>query len=343
VFTASSATGLAYMFELLCWAAGNRLPIVMNVATRALGAPWSVWTDHQDAFSVRDTGWLQMFCEDNQEIYDTTLMAYKIAEDPRVYLPVFVNYDGYILSHTVMPVQIEAQGDVQAFLPKLRHHINLADFSNVKGVSPVTTPNPIIRPEGAAPGYMEFRFAMQKAAENAIPIIQAVAQEFEAKFGRAYGNGLYKTYQADDADYLFMAVGSVASELRGVVDVMRAQGTKIGLLSLKLFRPFPRKALVEAMAGKKAVIVFDRDVGYGHEGVLCYELKAALYGSASAPQVKGFIVGLGGRDVFPEDLQTAAQRTLDTLDQFGWQEETEFLGLKLEQLGLAQDQEARQQ
>ena len=194
VFTASSANGLEYMYEMLSWAAGSRLPLVMCIATRAIGAPWSVWTDHQDAFSVRDVGFLNMFCENNQEIYDTILMAYRIAEDKRVFLPVFVSYDGYILSHTMMPVQTEDPEKVSKFLPPLEHHINLAKLTDPnipwKGVNPVTTPNIISRLEGKAPGYYEYRYSMQKASEYAIEVIEEVAEEFKKQFGRSYGNGI---------------------------------------------------------------------------------------------------------------------------------------------------------
>ncbi|MBY8986922.1 MAG: pyruvate ferredoxin oxidoreductase, partial [Candidatus Lokiarchaeota archaeon] len=138
VGTATSSHGLMLMYEMLPWASGNRLPIIINLATRATGAPWSVWTDHQDFITIRDVGWIQMFCMDNQEIYDTNIQAFKIAEDSRVFLPTVVAYDGYILSHTMMPVVIEKQDDIDNFLPPLKHHINLSDISVVKGIDPVT-------------------------------------------------------------------------------------------------------------------------------------------------------------------------------------------------------------
>ncbi|MHA2400523.1 MAG: hypothetical protein ACXADU_16745 [Promethearchaeota archaeon] len=161
VGTATSAHGLELMYEMLPWAAGNRLPIVLNLATRSLGAPWSVWTDHQDFVTIRDVGWIQLFCENNQEIYDTNLQAFKIAEDSRSFLPVVCAYDGYILSHTAMPVKLEPQESIDNFLPPLKHHINLGDISTVKGIDPVTTPNVVKREEGTAPGYYEYRYALQ--------------------------------------------------------------------------------------------------------------------------------------------------------------------------------------
>jgi pyruvate/2-oxoacid:ferredoxin oxidoreductase alpha subunit len=334
VFTATSANGLAYMFELLCWAAGSRLPVVVCVAMRALGAPWSVWTDHQDVFSCRDTGFLYLFCETNQEIYDTVIMAYRIAEDSRVYLPMFVNYDGYIVSHTIMPVEVEDSAKIQEFLPPLKHHINIADLSNPKGVNPVTTPNPIPRgAEGIAPGYMEFRFSMQKAAEYSLEVIEQVAADFKKKFGRSYGNGIYKSYLADDAEILLFGVSSIASESRGVVDQLRKEGIKAGLISLKVFRPFPVKYLREAFKACKYVAVFDREVGYGYEGILAYELKAALYGSSNQPFIKGFILGLGGRDVTPDQIYNGVKLTINMAQSGSTEFRTDFLGLKLEDLG----------
>lgn len=332
VGTATSSHGLELMYELLPWAAGNRLPIVINLATRALGAPWSVWTDHQDFITVRDVGWIQLFCEDNQEIYDTNIQAFKIAEDPRVFIPAIVAYDGYILSHTLMPMKLENQKDIDEFLPPLKHHINLSDISQVKGIDPVTTPHVIKRAEGTAPGYYEYRYALQKALENSIEIIINVHDEYAEKFGRAYGNGLFKTFKTKDADMIIFAMGSVASQARVAIKKLREKGLKIGLLSLKLFRPFPAKYLREYFKDFKNIIVFDRDIGYGFEGVLSYELKAALYGLKNSPFIKGFIVGLGGRDVTNEHIINGVYKGLEASKKGEITHDTEFLGLKLEEL-----------
>ncbi|MHA1489102.1 MAG: pyruvate ferredoxin oxidoreductase [Promethearchaeota archaeon] len=332
VGTATSSHGLELMYELLPWAAGNRLPIIINIATRALGAPWSVWTDHQDFITVRDIGWIQMFCEDNQEIYDTNIQAFKIAEDPRVFIPAIVAYDGYILSHTLMPMKLENQKDIDEFLPPLKHHINLSDISQVKGIDPVTTPHVIKRAEGTAPGYYEYRYALQKALENSIEIIKNVHDKYAEKFGRAYGNGLFKTFKTKEADTIIFAMGSVASQARVAIKKLRVEGLKIGLLSLKLFRPFPAKHLREYLKDFKNIIVFDRDIGYGYEGVLSYELKAALFGLKNSPFIKGFIVGLGGRDVTNEHITNGVYKCLEASKKGEITHETEFLGLELEEL-----------
>ncbi|MHA1472443.1 MAG: pyruvate ferredoxin oxidoreductase, partial [Promethearchaeota archaeon] len=334
VGTATSSHGLMYMYELLPWASGNRLPIVINLATRATGAPWSVWTDHQDFITVRDVGWIQMFCMDNQEIYDTNIQAFKIAEDPRVFLPSIVAYDGYILSHTMMPVSLEKQSEIDKFLPPLNHHINLSDLSVVKGIDPVTTPHIIDRGnEGTAPGYFEYRYAMQKALENSIEIIMAVHDEFSEKFGRSYGNGIYKTYLTEDADILIFAMGSVASQARNAIGQFRKDGLKVGLVSLKLFRPFPVSHLRELFEETKLVAVFDRDIGYGYEGVLSYELKAALYGLKKSPFIKGFIVGLGGRDVTDQHIIQGVNRAINESEKGILSHKTDFIGLQLDDLG----------
>ncbi len=334
VGTATSSHGLMYMYELLPWAAGNRLPIIINLATRATGAPWSVWTDHQDFITMRDVGWIQMFCMDNQEIYDTNIQAFRIAEDPRVFLPTVVAYDGYILSHTMMPVILEKQEDIDDFLPPLKHHINLSDMSQVKGIDPVTTPHLINRgEEGIAPGYFEYRYAMQKALENSIDIIVEVHDKFAAKFGRSYGNGIYKTHLTEDADTIIFAMGSVASQARNVIKKLRKDGLKVGLVSLKLFRPFPVSYLREFFKNKKQIVVFDRDIGYGYEGVLSYELKAALYGLKNSPFIKGFIVGLGGRDITDQHIIKGVYKAIEESEIGIISHETDFIGLRLEELG----------
>jgi len=333
VGTATASHGLMLMYEMLPWAAGNRLPIIINLATRSLGAPWSVWTDHSDFITIRDVGWIQLMCETNQEIYDTNIQAFKIAEDKRVFVPTIVGYDGYILSHTMMPVILEDQDKIDEFLPPLIHHINLSDISQVKGIDPVTTPHLRDRGvEGTAPGYYEYRYALQKALENSIDIIKEVHDEFAAKFGRSYGNGLFKAIETDDTDTIIFAMGSVASQARVAIKKLRKKGMKIGLVSLKTFRPYPAKELREFFKDKRTIIVFDREIGYGYEGVLSYELKSALYGLKNQPFVKGFIVGLGGRDVKTEHIVEGVNKALEQEKVGKISLSTEFLGLRLGEL-----------
>jgi pyruvate/2-oxoacid:ferredoxin oxidoreductase alpha subunit len=333
VGTATASHGLLLMYEMLPWAAGNRLPIVINLATRSLGAPWSVWTDHSDFITVRDVGWIQLMCETNQEIYDTNIQAFKIAEDQRVFIPTIVGYDGYILSHTMMPVMLENQEDIDVFLPPLKHHINLSDLSKVKGIDPVTTPHVRDRgQEGTVPGYYEYRYALQKALENSLDIIMEVHDDFATKFGRSYGNGIYKAIQTEDADIIIYAMGSVASQARVAIKKLRQNGMKVGLVSLKTFRPYPAEILKEFFKDKQTIVVFDRDIGYGYEGVLSYELKSALYGLKTSPYVKGFIVGLGGRDVTTYHIIEGVQKAIEQEKTGEISHNTEFLGLRLDEL-----------
>jgi pyruvate/2-oxoacid:ferredoxin oxidoreductase alpha subunit len=230
------------------------------------------------------------------------------------------------------PVKIEQDEDIAEFIPPLKHHINLTDFDDVKGVSPVTVADIIVRPEGVAPGYMEFRYSLQKALESSIEVIKEVNEEFGKKFGRKYGNGVLRKYRTEDAEILAFGMGSISCELRGVVDALREENIPIGLISLKLFRPFPRLDIIEAIGSAKTIVVFDRDIGYGVEGVLSYELKSTLYNSGKSPYVKGYIIGLGGRDVHPEDLELGIRKTMEESKTRPYQSETEFIGTKIKEI-----------
>lgn len=323
VFTATSSHGLSYMHEQLAWAAGTRLPIVMCIVTRAIGAPWSVWTDHQDAISERDTGWMQIFCEDNQEIYDTVLEAYKIAEDERVYLPVAVCYDGYILSHTVMPVELLAQEEVDKFLPAFKSHLMLAKtIDDPVGVNPVTVPEP----REGFPAYMELRHRMQKALEGAIAVMESVEKDFSTISGRYHG-GAVRGYRLDDADVAIVGMGSCSSQAKTAIDGLRAAGIKAGVLTVRLFRPFPKQRIRDALRGKKVVVVFDRDVAYGLEGALCAETKVAFYNDPDRPYIHGFIVGLGGRDFTTEHVIQGTKMAIERSKNQEIHDETTWLGM----------------
>jgi pyruvate/2-oxoacid:ferredoxin oxidoreductase alpha subunit len=325
VFTATSSHGLLYMHEQLAWAAGTRLPIVMCIVTRAIGAPWSVWTDHQDAVSQRDTGWMQIFCEDNQEIYDTVLEAYRIAEDERVYLPVAVCYDGYILSHTVMPVELLAQDEIDGFVPPFKSHLMLATTMNDPvGVNPVTVSDP----REGFPAYMELRHRMQKAHEGAVAVMEEVEAEFVKVSGRDHG-GAVRGYMLDDADVVIVGMGSCASQAKCAIDALRAEGINAGVLAVRLFRPFPKQRVREAIerAKAKTVVVFDRDVAYGLEGALSAETKVALYPLAEKPYVSGFIVGLGGRDFTTAHVIQGTRIAVERQAAGETHDETTWLGL----------------
>ncbi len=311
-FTATSAHGLAYMHEMLHWVAGTRLPVVLACVNRAIGAPWNVLNDQQDSISQRDTGWIQMYARNNQEILDSVIQAYKIAE--QCYLPVMVCYDGYILSHTEMPVEVPSQDAVDRYLPPYRPHTVL-DPGNPKNYNLVTLANPRANAEGVlCHGYMEIRYLLQEALQKSRETISAVGQEFGELFGRSYARLLWE-HRMQDAEIAIVAMGSLALEAVVAADALREQGTKAGVLGLRVFRPFPGRDIAEALRRCRLAVVFDKNISYGNEGATCNEIKAALYGSGASTAVRNFIVGLGGRDVKARDLADAVNRALSSLDK----------------------------
>ncbi len=326
VFTATSANGLAYMCEQIHWVAGSRLPVVMGCVNRALAAPWNVLNDQQDSMSMRDAGWVQIFCRNNQEILDTFIQAYKIAET--AHLPVMVCYDGYILSHTVMPVAVPTQEAVDAFLPPYQPHTVL-DPAHPRNINPVTLADPRPNADGAlCHGYMELRHLHHAALRDALDTIVAVDNAFGQAFGRSWG-GLYWDYRREDAEVLLMAAGSLASEATAAVDALRESGVKAGVLGLRSYRPFPDEAVAEAVAGVDMVVVFDKSLSYGYEGPICCDLKAALHGRDAVPAVHGYIAGLGGRDVKARELVAAVRESLMWMDAGNGRKPTGWVNLQL--------------
>jgi len=311
-FTATSAHGLAYMHEMLHWVAGTRLPVVLACVNRAIGAPWNVLNDQQDSISQRDTGWIQMYARNNQEILDSVIQAYKIAE--KTYLPVMVCYDGYILSHTEMPVEVPSQEDVDKYLPPYKPH-TLLDPGNPKNYNLVTLADPRKNAQGIlCHGYMEIRYLLQEALQESRGAISAAGQEFGELFGRSYASLLWE-HRIEDADIAIVTMGSLAMEAVLAADALRSQGTRAGVLGLRIFRPFPGRDIAEALRRCRLAVVFDKNVSYGNEGATGNEIKAALYGSGASPSVSNFIVGLGGRDVKARDLVDAVNRALSSLDK----------------------------
>jgi len=309
-FTATSAHGLAYMHEMLHWAAGARLPVVLACVNRAIGAPWNVLNDQQDSISQRDTGWIQIYARNNQEILDSIIQAYKIAES--VYVPVMVCFDGYVLSHTEMPVNVPSQEDVDRFLPPYKPHTVL-DPANPKNYNLVTLADPRANAEGIlCHGYMELRYLLQEALQNSTETIIKVGQEFGESFGRNYANMFWKD-NLDDADIVIVAMGSLAMEAKVTVGMLREDGLKVGVLGLRVFRPFPKAALVKALEKARLIVVFDKNISYGSEGATCSEIKSALYGSQIKAAVRNFIVGLGGRDIKARELADAVKKSLPSL------------------------------
>jgi pyruvate ferredoxin oxidoreductase alpha subunit len=306
-FTATSSHGLAYMHEMLHWAAGARLPVVLACVNRAIGAPWNVLNDQQDSISQRDTGWIQIYARNNQEILDSIIQAYKIAES--VYVPVMVCYDGYVLSHTEMPVDVPSQEIVDRFLPRYKPH-TILDPANPKNYNLVTLANPRINAEGVlCHGYMELRYLLQEALQNCRGTIIKVGQEFGDLFDRSYANMFWEN-RLDDADVVIVAMGSLAMEAILAADMLREGGHKVGVLGLRVFRPFPKADVAKALQKSRLVVIFDKNISYGLEGATCSEIKSALYGSPARAVIRNFIVGLGGRDVKAREMADAVSKSL---------------------------------
>jgi len=325
-FTATSANGLLYMHEQVQWAAGARLPIVMCVVNRAVGAPWNVWNDQQDSISQRDTGWIQIYCSDHQQIIDSVIKAYWLAE--KVSIPIMVCYDGYILSHTYMPFDVPNQEQVDAFLPPFKpdYALNTEEPANL---NTVTLPDVRMNVRGElAHGYMEIRYLLHEEMRTALVVALECEKQFAEIFGRG-SNPYIEPYLCDDAEHIAVGLGSLTYQMRVSVDALRKEGIKVGVIGVRFYRPFPDAAIANALKGKKGVIVFEKALSYGYEGALASDLKSALYehlaGTGDLPMVQNFILGIGGRDIRTEDLtQTLRAATKDRISQ-----EPVWIGLKL--------------
>jgi pyruvate ferredoxin oxidoreductase alpha subunit len=288
-YSATTSQGLALMFEVCFNAAGMRLPIVMSIANRALGAPLSIWNDQQDAVSLRDSGWLQFYAEDNQEATDLHYLAYRVAENPDILLPVFVCFDGFILSHTYEPVDMLTQEDVDRYLPKFSPSEKL-DARDPISFGMYATPE----------YYLEFRYEMDMAQKRAKEVIAKAGSEFGSLFGRDY-SALIESYMLEDAETAIIAMGSICGTTKDAIDEMRAIGKKVGLLRIRVFRPFPSEEIAKALLKVKRVAVLDKNISLGAKGATATEVRDALYGSPVP--VKGYILGLGGRDIRKNDIK----------------------------------------
>ncbi len=315
-FTATSAHGLALMHEALHWASGARLPIVMAVVNRAMGAPWSIWPDFSDSLSQRDTGWIQFYCADNQEVFDTIIQAYRLCEDERVFLPAMVCLEGFLLSHTYMPVQIHDRNEIDDFLPPYKSGWTL-DVNN-----PVTHAN-LVSPEW----YMEFRYMIQEAMENAKRLIPEIDMEYGRRFGFQYG-GLVDKYHCEDADLIICTMGTMGCEAKVAVDNLRKEGLKVGAARIRVYRPFPVEEIRKMAEQARIIATIDRHISFGMEGFLASEVKASLYHMEDKPLVAGFIAGLGGRDVTFKTIEGIAKKSLKWLERGRVEKETEWVDLR---------------
>ncbi|MEN4017379.1 MAG: pyruvate ferredoxin oxidoreductase [Methanobacterium sp.] len=289
-FTASCGPGVALFHELIPCAAGLRLPIVTAITNRSYSAPISIWSDHTDALAQRDSGAIQMFCESNQEAHDSTIMAYKVCENKNVLLPSLVSLDGFILSHVVEAVNPLNNETVESFLPELDLEYVL-DSENPYTLGPVAVPDV----------YMEFKYQQEMAMDNAMEVIKKTFKEFEKLTGRKYD--LIEEYQTDDAETVILTIGAITTTARLIVDELRKKGKKVGLIKLKVFRPFPKEELKKILSGFEKVGVIDKNISFGSGGIVAHEVKSCLYDLEDKPTVKNFIVGLGGRDVTYDDFR----------------------------------------
>jgi len=286
-FTATSAQGLAHMHEMLHWAAGARTPIVLGNINRAFAPPWSIWTEQNDSLSQRDTGWMQLYAQNNQEVLDSVIQAYKVAES--LDLPAMVILAAFVLSHTSETVEIPEQEKVDEFLPPYERKYKI-DPDEPHAFGGLTNPD----------NYFELRYKIQKAMEDALNKWEEVGEEFEAHFGRKYG--LLETYKVSDAKSLIVTSATIASTARNAVDSLRESGTKVGLLRIRVFRPFPAEQIRGILSSVDKVVVIDRNIGFGSSGIFYQEVKAAMYNEKNTPPIFGVITGLGGRDVSSKDI-----------------------------------------
>jgi len=308
-FTATSSQGLALMHEMLHWATNARLPIVMANVNRSMGTPWNIWSDQTDSLAQRDTGWLQFYCEDNQEILDTIIQAYKVCE--KVLLPGMVNLDAFILSHTSEPVEIPPQKLVDEYLPKYNPRYKL-DVKEPHTFGGLTGPD----------WYYELRYNIQSAMEDALDVIKDADSEFKSKFGRGYG--LVEEYKAKDADILLITSGSMSSTARETVDILRKKGQKIGLCRIRVFRPFPKEEVRRVAKKAKRIAVIDRNISFGSGGIFFQEVKSALCNETRKAPIYGFIAGLGGRDVVEDDFL----KIVDKVKKDKTNKDIEWIGLR---------------
>lgn len=287
-FTATSSHGLALMHEMLHWVAGSRFPIVMVNANRALGAPWNIWTDQGDSMSQRDTGWVQLYCETGQEALDSILLATWLSE--QVMLPVMVNIDGFILSHTMEQLYIPDQELADRFLPPYRAPYRL-DTDDPHSFGAAATPD----------NFYNLKKSLAKTMKNVPKVINQGYDRFSEHFQRRYRS--VEAEFMDEAQVVILTSGALIGTTRVAVQEMRSQGHKVGLVKLRMFRPFPQDEVLEVLSGVPSILVFNRAVSFGAGGTVSQELRAAMYHLEKRPRIYDLVVSLGGKEVFPDTVR----------------------------------------
>jgi len=329
VFTATASAGLALMHEMLFVTSGCRAPIVMAVANRALSAPINIHCDHSDAMAERDSGWIQIYAENPQEVYDSVLQAFRIGEHLDVQLPVMVGLDGFTVSHTLENVQVFPDDVVRLFVrtrafPLVLTHEGKTVPLKLDPEAPLTL-GPLALPNY----YFEFKRQQEQAMKNAMRVTQEIHKEYAALSGRSYGDGLIEEYKLNDAEIAIVCVGSTAGTVKIVVDDLRDKGIKAGLLRIRTYRPFPVKEIVKALGKTKAVAVMDRSMSFGGEGgAVFHEVRNALYDTPNKPYVVNYIYGLGGRDTSPIQIQGIFEDLLKVLQTKHVDAQISYIGLR---------------
>ncbi len=290
-FTATSSQGLLYMAECLPYASGARMPIVMMNANRALATPWNIYGDQMDSMFLINSGWIQVYVEDAQEALDMMIQAYKIAEHEEVMTPMMVNLDGFVLTHTYELVEIPEQNKVDEFLPPINMTKQKMDVDNPKSLC-ISAGNDF---------NMEFKIKQEMDMKNSVTVIEGVDKEFGDKFGRYY-NGMLEEYRCEDAQVILITTGSVTGTSRIVVDALREEGKKVGLLKLRYLRPFPAEGISDTVKNAKVVGVIDKNISFGFEGTIFTNVNSALITLEKTPKTINFIGGLGGRDITKKNI-----------------------------------------
>ena len=317
VMTATSANGLALMWEMLYIASGNRLPIVMTTVNRALSAPINIHGDHSDAMGARDTGWIQLYSENAQEAYDNLIQAFPIGEPEEVRLPVMVCYDGFIISHSIERMELIDDEDAKEFAGEYKPLHPLLDVENPVTYGPLDLQN----------FYMEHKRQQVEAMKHAKGSILDVAKKFNDRFGRSYG--FFEGYHLDDAEVAILCMGSSAGTSKAVISKLRQEGVKAGLLKLRVFRPFPAEEIVQALSSVKALAIMDRCDSFGAAGgPLMSEVSAALYDAESPPKIINYIYGLGGRDLGLDQIRGVFERLQGIAQGGPVGQKSDYLGVR---------------
>jgi pyruvate ferredoxin oxidoreductase alpha subunit len=328
-FTASASAGLALMHEMLFVTSGCRAPVVMAIANRALSAPLNIHGDHSDSMAQRDSGWIQLYDENAQEVYDSIFQAFRIGEHLDVQLPVMVGLDGFTLSHTLEKLHVLSDDDVKQFvrtrlLPSVFTHDGKTvpyrlDPANPMTMGPVAYPN----------YYFEFKRQQEEGMKNALRVITEVHDEYAQLTGRHYGNGLIEEYEVKDAEIAIVCLGSTAGTVKTVVDELRLSGVKAGLLRIRTFRPFPAECIAKALRRVKAIAIMDRSLSFGGNGGAVYhETRHALYDESPHPLIVNYVYGLGGRDTSPSQIRRVFEDLQKIAKTGRVQEKVRYIGLR---------------